>query len=110
MNYIRLLSAAALTVLITAPAFAGAATGGVVGSLPRQSGSIHLAGMTGPEKCTSLEKQFDGAIKAHAKAAKAKEAKLAREEGGKLCAAGNADQGAMKIEQALRDIGVAPKN
>jgi hypothetical protein len=66
------------------------------------------AQMTGTERCTALEKQFDQAIVKHAKDAKAADARTLRADGGKLCTSGKTDQGMQKLQQALNDIGVKP--
>jgi hypothetical protein len=66
------------------------------------------AQMSGAQKCTALEKQFDQAIVKHGTAAKASDAKMLRTEGGKLCVAGKTAAGMKRIEQALNDIGVKP--
>jgi hypothetical protein len=66
------------------------------------------AQMSGADKCTALEKQFDQAIVKHGTAAKASDAKTLRTEGGKLCVAGKTAAGMKRIEQALNDIGVKP--
>lgn len=66
------------------------------------------AQMTGAQRCTALEKQFDQAITQHGKATKAADARTLRTDGGKLCVAGKTDQGMKKIQQALNDIGVKP--
>ena len=66
------------------------------------------AQMTGAEKCTALEKQFDQAIVKHTKDAKAADARTLRADGGKLCVAGKTDDGMKKLQQALNDIGVKP--
>lgn len=66
------------------------------------------AQMSGTEKCTALEKQFDQAIVKHAKDAKAADARALRTDGGKLCTSGKTTEGMAKLEQALNDIGVKP--
>jgi len=67
------------------------------------------AAMTPADQCRSLETQFDAAIKTHGTAAKASEAKAMRTEGGNLCASGKQADGIVKLEQALRDLGVKTK-
>ena len=68
------------------------------------------AAVNSAERCTALQKQFDAVIKKHEKAKKkAEEAETMRRDGGKLCAAGNSDQGIAKLETALKHIGVKPK-
>jgi hypothetical protein len=61
------------------------------------------------EKCSTLEKQFDEAIKTHGTMSKAGEAKTLRSEGSTLCAGNKQTEGVAKLEQALKDIGVTPK-
>lgn len=67
------------------------------------------ATMSMGEKCTTLEQQFDDAIKTHGNAAKATEAKTLRSQASALCAGGKQPEGVSKLEQALKDIGVTPK-
>lgn len=67
------------------------------------------ADMTPVQKCSALEKQFDAAIKTHSKVAKVSEAKTMRADGGKLCASGKQADGIVKLDQALKDLGVTPK-
>jgi hypothetical protein len=67
------------------------------------------ATMTPAQKCTALEKQFDGAIKTHGTAAKAPDARTLRADAGGLCTSGKAEDGVMKLQQALNDIGVKPQ-
>lgn len=76
---------------------------------PTGSHNFQTAAMTPAEQCTSLQQQFDEAIKTHEKAAKATEAKTMRTEGGNLCASGKQADGAAKLEQALKALGVKPK-
>lgn len=66
------------------------------------------AQMSGAEKCTALEKQFDRAIATHGKGTKAADARTLRTDGGKLCTSGKANEGVRKLQQALNDIGVEP--
>lgn len=68
-----------------------------------------VVAMTPAEQCTSLETQFDAAIKTHGNAAKANEAKTMRTEGGNLCASGKQAEGIAKLEHALKDLGVKVK-
>jgi hypothetical protein len=70
---------------------------------------VQTASVKSAARCTSLEAQFDDAIKTHGSAAKAGDARMLRTQGGSLCAEGQHSQGAVKIEQALKDIGVTPK-
>ena len=67
------------------------------------------AAVNAAARCTSLQSQFDAAIKRHETAKMAAEAKTMREDGGKLCTGGNVDQGIAKLEMALKNIGVKPK-
>jgi hypothetical protein len=83
-----LLPAAAALTMVVAPAMA--------------------AQMSGADKCTALEKQFDQAIATHTKDAKATDAKTLRTDGGKLCTSGKTNDGMKKLQQALNDIGVKP--
>lgn len=59
-------------------------------------------------ECMSLEQQFDSAIKSHATAAKVSEARTLRTDAGKLCTAGKTGEGVIKLQHALRDLGVTP--
>ena len=61
------------------------------------------------DKCASLEKQFDAALKKHSKAPKVGEAKEMRAEGGKLCASGDYAGGSAKLAQAMTDLGAKAK-
>ena len=67
------------------------------------------AAVNAADRCTALQKQFDTAMKKHEMSKMAGEAKTMREDGGKLCTAGNVDQGIAKLEMALKNIGVKPK-
>ena len=69
-----------------------------------------LAAMTLAERCTALEHQLDGAIKAHSTSAKIKDVKAMRSEGGSLCASGKQIDGTQKLEQALKVLGESPKS
>lgn len=101
----RLLVPAILgALLLSAPAMAGSTYGNSA-----QKGIQKAAAMTPAQKCKALEKQFDKAIKRHAKAAKAADAKAMRTEGGKLCASGKQADGIAKLEGALKDLGVKPR-
>ena len=68
-----------------------------------------LIEMTPAQKCWSLGRQFDAAIKKHEKLPKSEAAKLAHKEGVKLCAEGKHAQGSAKLEEAMVDIGVHAK-
>ena len=70
---------------------------------------MQTAAVKSAERCTALENQFDEVIKTHGGAAKAGDARMMRTEGGSLCAQGHHEEGAIKIEQALKNIGVSPK-
>jgi len=59
-----------------------------------------FAGDTADKSCTTLQEQFDNAIAA-AQSDRVGEAQSLRDEGGKLCAEGEYDQGASKIKEAL---------
>ncbi len=61
------------------------------------------------KNCAALEKQFDAALKTHAKAAKIGEAKEMRAEGGRLCASGDHAGGSAKLEMAMKDLGAKMK-
>ena len=60
-------------------------------------------------QCKALQAQFDKAIETHGMAAKAADAEAMRTKGANLCAAGNWDQGIVKMKMALDDLGVTPK-
>jgi len=64
--------------------------------------------MSAPEECIWLQKQFDTAIKSHENAPKAAEAKILRSDGGSLCTAGKDTSGIIKLQHALKDLGVTP--
>lgn len=67
------------------------------------------ATMSMAEKCTTLEQQFDAAIKTKGSMSKAAEAKTLRTEASALCAGSKQSEGVSKLQQALKDIGVTPK-
>ena len=93
-------------VLLSAPVLAASNYGT---STKPTSHALQTVAMTSAEKCTALQKQFDQAIKTHDKAPKANEAKTMRTEGGNLCASGKQADGAAKLEQAIKALGVKPK-
>jgi hypothetical protein len=101
----RLVLAALLGTAMLAPAaFAGSATSGV-----SAKGNLQIASMTPAEQCTALQGQWQKespALKSHAKYTQAE--KLA-DQGQQLCASGKAKDGAAKLEQALKDIGLKPQ-
>lgn len=59
--------------------------------------------------CKALQAQFGKAIETHGTAAKAADAQSMNAKGANLCAAGNWDQGIVKMKMALNDLGVTPK-
>ena len=61
------------------------------------------------DKCNALKSQFDKAIESHGMAAKAADARAMRTEGSKMCVAGEWNRGVVKLETALKDLGVTPK-
>lgn len=93
-------------VMLSAPVLAAGSYGT---AMPSTQHTQKAAAMTPTEKCTSLEKQFDKAIKTHGKAAMANDAKTMRTDGGNLCASGKQVDGIAKLEQALKDLGVKVK-
>jgi len=68
------------------------------------------AEMISTAQCASLEQQFDAAIKTHAKAPGAVEAKRLRADGGNLCASGQRVEGVAKLRKAITDLGVKAKS
>ena len=60
-------------------------------------------------ECKALQAQFDKAIETQWTAAKAADARAMRTKGTNLCAAGNWEQGIVKMKTALKDLGVTPK-
>ena len=60
-------------------------------------------------ECKALQAQFDKAIESHGMAAKAADARAMRTEGSKMCVAGEWNRGVVKLETALKDLGVTPK-
>ena len=60
-------------------------------------------------ECKALQAQFDKAIETQWTAAKAADARAMRTKGTNLCAAGNWEQGIVKMKMALKDLGVTPK-
>jgi hypothetical protein len=78
------------------------------GALMAVSGSAFAATTSPAKQCTTLEHQFDNAIKKHASAPKAAEAKQARADGGDMCKSGKAADGVKKLQEAIRDLGLKP--
>lgn len=94
-------------VLFSLPAMATGKAG------PKGSGPGHprehiIASMDPATKCRLLNEQFNVAIRQHEDAAMATQAKAMRSEGLELCAQFKQEQGAAKLEEALRDIDVRP--
>lgn len=79
------------------------------GAMAASTGVQLAATMTAAEKCTTLEAQFDDAIKTHGSSSKAAEAKTLRTEASALCAGSKQTEGVSKLQQALKDLGVTPK-
>ena len=73
-------------------------------------GSAASAAMTPAQECTRWQSQFDKEIRSHANHAKAPAAKQLRDQGVAACKAGNATDGAKRLQQALNDIGIKPAN
>ncbi len=74
-------------------------------------GIVQAAAAVRPvDRCMALQKQFDAAAKTHGKAARIKDATMLRNEAGKLCGGNDPDAGIAKMNQALHDIGVKPKD
>jgi hypothetical protein len=69
---------------------------------------VQTAAVNAAARCTGLENQFDLSIKTHGSAAKADSARMLRTEGGALCSKGEHEAGIVKIEQALKELGVTP--
>ncbi|MDH3475357.1 MAG: hypothetical protein OEM59_16885 [Rhodospirillales bacterium] len=107
MNTRTFVPAVLSAVLLSTPVLAAGNYGNRLATNPYTQ---KAAAMTQAEKCTDLEKQFDAAIKTHETAAKVNEAKAMRTEGGKLCAGGKQAEGIVKLEQALKDLGVEVKS
>jgi len=104
----RMIAPAVLSVaMLSTPVLAG---GNYGTAMPSTQKIQKVAAMTPAEKCMSLEKQFDAAIKSHGKAAKANAAKAMRTEGENLCASGKRIEGIAKLEKALKDLGVKVKS
>ena len=72
-------------------------------------GSMAQAAMNPDEQCNAWIKQFDTEIKTHATHAKAAEAKALAEKGTKECKEQKQTAGAKSLEEALKKIGVKPK-
>ena len=90
--------------MLSGPVLAAGSTTG-----PTKTMKHTTAKMTPEQRCTALQSQFDTAIKTHASAPKADQAKSMRAEGGTLCADGKHAKGIAKLHQALKDIGVKSK-
>lgn len=58
------------------------------------------------QTCQSMETQYDSAIKTHANAKRASDARAAYTEGKKLCDEGKYKEGSAKLHTALNDLGV----
>ena len=97
--------AVAAALVIATSAFAAGTSTKTESMMPK----TQVAKVTPAQRCTELQHQFDSAIQSHRSAAMAPEAKMMRNDGGKLCAQGQHAAGAAKIEEALKDLGVKPK-
>lgn len=101
----RLVLAAALSAVILAPAAFAASTG----SGAAAKSSLQLASMTPVEQCTALEGQWQKDAMAHKTDAKYIQAQQLADQGKQLCATGKSTDGAAKLEQALKDLGLKPQ-
>lgn len=82
------------------------------GALMAITGSAFAASTTTStpaKQCTTLEHQFDTAIKKHANAPKATDAKQARADGGDMCKSGKQADGVKKLQEAIKDLGLKPR-
>ncbi len=109
MNTRKLMPAVLGAVMLSTPVLAGGTYNAATPSGQPAQHEGKIVAMTSAEQCSSLEKQFDAAIKTHGNAARANEAKTMRTEGGNLCASGKQAEGIAKLEQALNDLGVKVK-
>lgn len=75
---------------------------------PSTAGAADHERFTTAMECTAYEQQFDKAIKSHAFVPMVDEARTLRTEGGNLCTTGKQTEGVMKLQHALRDLGVTP--
>ena len=69
---------------------------------------VQTAAVKAEARCTALEGQFDDAITTRGTMAKAKSAQMLRTQGGALCGQGKHEAGIVKLQRALKDIGVKP--
>ena len=88
---------------------AALAAGTTTNEPAKDQNRIQTAAVTATQRCTGLETQFDDAINTHASMAKASSARLLRTQGAALCSSGQHESGIIKLQQALKDIGVEPK-
>ncbi|MDY0881660.1 hypothetical protein ACFPL7_18895 [Dongia soli] len=79
------------------------------GALMAISGSAFATTTTPAKQCATLEHQFDTAIKKHANAPKAADAKQARTEGGDMCKSGKQADGVKRLQEGIRDLGLKPR-
>lgn len=63
---------------------------------------------TASMECTAYQRQFDTAIKSHAFVPMVDQARTLRADGGTLCSTGKETQGIIKLQHALKDLGVTP--
>ena len=93
----------AAALVLSGPAFAA----GEASGMNKDQNRVQTAEMKAANRCTALEKQFDGVINAHS-GAKADNARMLRTQAGALCGKGDHTAGVIKLEEALKSIGVEP--
>lgn len=97
-----IIPAALALAMLGTPALAGPGP-----ALPAAAAADHER-FTAAMECTAYEHQFDKEIKSRAFVPLVDEARALRADGGKLCATGKRTEGIIKLEHALRDLGVTP--
>lgn len=102
MSTRKIFPAVVALALIGTPALAASVTG------TRAPGAPDHERFTASMECDAYQQQFDQAIKSHAFVPMVEKAKTLRSDGGTLCSTGKETQGIIKLEQALKDLGVTP--
>ena len=100
---------ARLIVPAVAAAFVFSTAAFAAGTQHKDENRVQTLATKAAQRCTTLENQFDAVINSHGGAAKADSARLLRTQAGALCGQGDHEQGTIKLEEALKDLGVTPK-
>jgi len=79
------------------------------GTMPPPTAKAGHSAVAPGAKCAGYRAQFDSELSQHRDAPMLPEAKVLRHQGGQLCDAGKLIDGAGKLAQALRDLGITPE-